>query len=66
VALSLEEHVWTAKVVRSGRSDPIAVSAGQSLRIETSPGGEEILDAECPEGKAWTATVIVEIAEMDA
>ena len=40
--------------------------AGKSLRIETTPGGSEILDEECPAGKAWTVSVNVIIKEVDA
>ena len=42
------------------------VAAGQSLKIETSPDGEEVLDEECPVGKAWAVYVFVKIVETDA
>lgn len=41
------------------------VSAGQSLKIETSPGGVEILDEECLAGKEWAVVVYVAINERD-
>lgn len=66
MAIELTEHQWPAKLVRSGQEDGITVLAGQSVKIETSPGGEEILDVECPEGKSWSVRIIVEITETDA
>jgi hypothetical protein len=46
-------------------SDNIGVSAGQSLIIETSPGGAEILNAVVPAGKSWSVTVEVNVIETD-
>ena len=46
--------------------DTATVSAGQSLVIETSPEGEEILDAEVPAGKSWAVTISVRVVETDA
>ena len=46
--------------------EEFAVSAGQSLKVETSPGGSEILSEECPRGKSWAAYVFVKIVETDA
>ncbi len=66
MAIGLVDHVWPSKVVKSGKEDAIAIPAGRSLRIETSPDGEELLDEMCPPGKLWTARVIVEITETDA
>lgn len=66
MAIALAEYVHTAKVVKSGNAGAIPLVAGQKLRVETSPDGEEILDVECPAGKAWTARIIVEITETDA
>ena len=63
--MELETFVITPATLR--RDDAtFAVSAGQSVKIETSPGGEEILAVECPAGKAWSARIIVEITETDA
>ena len=55
----------SAAVHKSG-TDTINVLAGQCLRIETTPAGEELLDTECPAGKVWAARIIVEIIETDA
>lgn len=47
-------------------TDVVQVEERQSLVIETSPGGKEILDEEVPAGKVWEAKVWVEITEHDA
>ena len=43
----------------------VSVTAGQSLKVETAPDGVDMLDAECPAGKVWVATVTVSIKETD-
>ncbi len=50
----------------TGEEGGIVIAAGQSLRIETSPGGAEILDVVVPPGKVWTVTSGVDIDEEDA
>ena len=55
----------TYDVIKSG-VQTITITAGKSLKIETSPEGEEILNAECPAGKVWEACVRVDIQEKDA
>lgn len=55
----------SAGTMKAGR-EAIAVVAGQSLKVETSPHGEEVLNAECPAGKAWSVQVDVTITETDA
>ncbi len=42
------------------------VSAGKSLKIESSPKGEEFFNLEVPKGKKWTVTLTVLISEEDA
>jgi hypothetical protein len=46
--------------------DDFDLNAGQKLKIETSPNGEEILDVEVPVGKKWSVHVAVTISETDA
>ena len=46
--------------------DEVVVAAGQSLKIETSPGGAEVLSEQCPAGKKWQVRVNVHITETDA
>ena len=63
--MELQENSRPAFVLKSGNQDNITISAGKSLKIETSPDGEEILDVECPKGKVWSARIIIEINETD-
>ena len=64
MALVLSE-IWPVHTKRAG-SETFDVTAGQTLKVETSPSGEEVLEATCPEGKAWSVTVVVDITEIDA
>ena len=43
--------------------DTFTITAGKSLKVETSPRGEDILDVEVPEGKTWVVTIDVGIVE---
>lgn len=43
----------------------IEVIAGQTLKIETSPTGEEALSELCPEGESWDVTIHVRIEITD-
>lgn len=43
----------------------VDIPAGTHFRIETSPDGGEILDAEVPEGKSWKVKIHIEIIESD-
>lgn len=43
----------------------ITVTGGQTLKIETSPGGEEILAEVCPEGETWIVTMHIQISITD-
>jgi len=54
-----------AGTVKSGHT-AMVLTVGQSLKIETSPNGYEVLDIECPAGKAWSVKVDVTITETDA
>jgi len=64
--MTLTEDAKPARVYKRGFQDDIAVAAGKSLTIETSPGGIEVLNEECPAGKAWTVYCFVQIVETDA
>ena len=46
--------------------DDFDLSAGKSLKIETSPRGEDVLDVTVPSGKKWHVHVAVVIQEVDA
>lgn len=43
-----------------------ALAAGKHIKIETSPAGEEMLDAVVPTGKIWDAYVSITIRERNA
>ena len=47
-------------------TDDFNIPAGSRLRIETSPGGDEYLDVQVPEGKEWRVQINIEITESDA
>lgn len=49
-----------------GSEDDITVVAGKSLKIETSPTGVTIFDAETPAGKVRNYSINVSYAETDA
>ena len=51
-----------AKTLRTGRQTVI-IPSGKSLKIETTPDGEEVLNEEVPAGKIWTVRLDVEIVE---
>ena len=53
------------KVAYAGQAGGIEVTSGQTLKIESSPAGEEVLSAEVPAGKKWTVYVKVDIQESD-
>jgi len=61
------EHVSNlpARSVYVG-AQSVTVSAGQTFKIESSPGGVEVLDVEIPAGKTWTVEVMVNISESEA
>lgn len=66
--MQLRKNTTPAKAERtlySGQADSIEITSGQTLKIESSPGGEEILDVKVPEGKRWVTTIQVAIQEFD-
>lgn len=46
-------------------SEEFMATAGQGVKIETSPNGESILEETVPEGKVWACKVWVEITETE-
>lgn len=53
-------------VINRSGDDSVTMAAGQHLKIETSPDGEDVLDAVVPIGKSWEARISVFIVESDA
>ena len=47
-------------------SEEFEVLAGKTLKIETSPTGEQHLNVSVPAGKKWAVEVTVQIVETDA
>ncbi len=44
----------------------VSMVAGQEIKLETSPDGEELLSLTCPDGKVWRVAVRVDLAIDDA
>jgi len=65
MAITLVETFQPCLIKAGGKSN-VCLDAGQRLKIETSPNGEELLDTEVPEGKRWAIDVDVQIRETDA
>lgn len=42
-------------------TENVQVLSGQTLKIETSPGGTEVLNVVCPQGETWSANIIVKV-----
>ncbi len=64
--MDLHDTEERERCLKRGYESAIEVAAGQSLKIETSPHGSEILDVECPRGKVWILSINVCIEECDA
>jgi len=65
MTIDLSELNVTAKDVFTG-DDTFELVAGKSLKIETSPDGDDIYEGEVPAGKKWNVTVFLKIEETDA
>ena len=63
--MNLTVREITEETLKNGQQAGIVIDAGQSLKIETKPGGIEILNEEVPAGKEWNAVVTVAIVETD-
>lgn len=44
----------------------VTMLAGKSLKIETLPVGEEILNVTVPAGKSWAVAMQIVVVESDA
>lgn len=61
MAITLDWEVKPATKISTNSSETVQLSVGQSLKVETTPNGEEVLNIECPEGEIWNARVTVQI-----
>jgi hypothetical protein len=59
--VQLKSTIYPAVEQLSGSDSGIIVTAGQRIKIETSPDGIEILDVTVPEGETWAFSVGVDI-----
>ena len=62
--ITLVRRTLPARTKLTGEQGDLVVAAGQTLVIETSPGGVEVLSAECPAGKTWRVSISVSIDEV--
>ena len=61
----MDLNVTTVKNTKYLGQEAFDVSAGQSLKVETSPTGLDILDAECPAGYEWHVEVSVNVTQHE-
>jgi len=59
-----DEQILLAATQRVGNTS-FEVTAGKSLKIETFPAGEEIINETVPAGKKWLLDVWLKIREVD-
>lgn len=50
----------------SVKTDDLVATAGQAIKIESSPGGEGIELGTVPAGKKWITSYLVYVEEVDA
>ena len=62
--MQLDKNTTPATTIYHGRGD-FSVTHGKYLRIETTPGGEDILNERVPNGKKWTVTINIDVVEID-
>ena len=53
-------------LIKKSGGESFSVSAGKSLKIETSPQGDDIMNEEVPDGKKWDVSVSIQVTETDA
>lgn len=66
MTITLATTATPAKTRLHGECVDIELAAGKSLKIETSPQGDELIDTEVPEGKVWKISIGINITEEDA
>ena len=59
--MAIEWEDTPAKKESTRVSDHITVEPGQSLRIETSPSGAEVLNVTCPMSETWDVHFVYKI-----
>ncbi|KKL60797.1 hypothetical protein LCGC14_2201750 [marine sediment metagenome] len=59
----LASRTLPARTKLTGEDTTIVILSGGSIKVETSPGGIEVLNATCPTGKTWKVAISVSIDE---
>jgi len=62
MAIELRTEALPARTTKAGNGT-FTVPAGKTLKFETTPGGQELLNVVVPAGKTWTVTVNVYVVE---
>ena len=61
----IEKSTKTVRNTTYGASGTFVASAGQNVKLETTPTGSEIFDDDVPAGKEWRCKLTLEIHEVD-
>ena len=64
--LNEEQVVLPQRVIYSPPAVTAQIAAGQTLKLETAPDGEELMAGTVPEGKKWNITNTISIVESNA
>lgn len=62
--ITLKNEVFPIRRRMAGDSS-FSLAAGKTLKIETTPGGEEVLNQVVPAGKSWQVEISVSITERE-
>ncbi len=63
--MQLSTSTIVSSVQKTGSESGVDVPAGKSVKIETTPGGIEILNVVVPAGKRWEVSFGVDVREFD-
>lgn len=64
--MTIEKSARSIKNTEYSASGSFTATAGQTIKLETSPGGEEIFTDDVPAGKVWSVSTRLVITETDA
>lgn len=63
--MTLTTTTLPARTKLTGEQGNIVLPAGRVFKIETTPGGAEVLEVTVPAGKVWTVVISVSIDETN-
>lgn len=67
MAVNLNEMLTTIPEIAGGTGTiKIKVLAGTDIKIETTPGGEDVAQGTVPDGKVWDVKFVITIMQSDA